>query len=149
MIKSKQRETAAVLKSLRKSRGHVLPVHELMAALEPKLLQQYMELSQYLLFEETEHALDLKTRFLVLVGITTAVKGDPEGVDWSSARAMKYGASREEVAEAALLAMLPAGVPAVEKVSRRLLENWAMKRKVARKPRAAGQTVARSRSKVT
>ena len=123
-MKPKSREAAQVLATLKKSRGHVLPVHELMAALEPKLLQQYMELSQYLLFDGEPHALDLKTRFLVLVGITTAVKGDPEGVDWSSARAMKYGASREEVAEAALLAMLPAGVPAVEKVSRRLLDNW-------------------------
>lgn len=138
---SKQKAVNEALVKLKKSRGHVLPVHRLMAEFEPSLLARYMELSQYLLFEEKQHALDLKTRFLVLVGITTAVKGDPEGVEWSSARAVKYGATREEVAEAALLAMLPSGVPAVEKVSSQLLQSWDADRARAKpKRKAAGKT---------
>jgi 4-carboxymuconolactone decarboxylase len=128
-VAGKKRATEEILDELMKSRGHVLPVHRLMAELDPHLLARYMELSQFLIFDEARHALDLKTRFLVMVGITTAVKGDPEGVEWSSARAIKYGATREEVAEAALLAMLPAGVPSVEKVAPQLLEAWAADRK--------------------
>ncbi len=127
----KKQEAKRVLDQLMKSRGHVLPVHRLMAELDPRLLTRYIDLSQFLIFDQERHALDLKTRFLVMVGITTAVKGDPEGVEWSSARAIKYGATREEVAEAALLAMLPSGVPSVEKAAPQLLEAWAADRKKA------------------
>jgi len=139
-VVGKKQATKKVLDQLMKSRGHVLPVHRLMAELDPRLLTRYMDLSQFLIFDQERHALDLKTRFLVMVGITTAVKGDPEGVEWSSARAIKYGATREEVAEAALLAMLPSGVPSVEKAAPQLLEAWAADRKQPGRKRKSKKT---------
>jgi hypothetical protein len=60
-------------------------------------------------------ALDLKTRYLVLIGVTTAVKGDPEGMEWSVVRALNAGATWDEVREAAFMAALPAGIPSFEK----------------------------------
>jgi len=63
---------------------------------------------------------DLKTRFLVMVGITTAVKGDREGIEWAALRAIQNGASWEEVYEAAFLAGLPAGFPAFEGAAKAL-----------------------------
>jgi alkylhydroperoxidase/carboxymuconolactone decarboxylase family protein YurZ len=49
-----------------------------------------------------------------MVGITTAVKGDREGIEWASMRAVQAGATWQEVYEAAFLAGLPAGFPAFE-----------------------------------
>lgn len=107
-----------LLERLRKERGYTLPVHEAMDRVAPDLLRRYLDLSGYLLFDDKPHDLDLKTRYLVLVGITTAVRGDVEGVEWSGKRAMECGATEAEVEEAMSLAMLPAGVPAFEAAAR-------------------------------
>lgn len=77
-----------VLERVRGKRGYLLPVHELMAEVDVALLDKYDRLSSDLLFNEGPRALDLKTRYLVLLGITTAVGGDPEGIVWSAQRAM-------------------------------------------------------------
>jgi hypothetical protein len=53
-----------------------------------------------------------------MVGITTAVKGDREGIEWASLRAVQNGATWQEVYEAAFLAGLPAGFPAFEAAAR-------------------------------
>ncbi len=111
------------LEKIRKSRGYTLPLHEILAETNPEFLRRYGEFATHLLFGEAEErALDLKTRFLVLVGITTAVKGDREGIEWAAARAVKNGASWEEVYEAAFLAALPAGMPAFEGACRTFKE---------------------------
>lgn len=102
------------LEEVRARRGFTLPVHEVMASVDPEILRAYNSLAGNLIFGPEPRHLDLKTRFLVLVGITTAVKGDREGVEWSSRNAMKYGASEQEVLEAILLAGLPGGMPTVE-----------------------------------
>lgn len=109
---------AEVLRVVEERRGFVLPVHRLMAEVDPELLRRYDELSSYVIRSPEPRALGLKTRFLVLVGITTAVNGDPEGIEWSAAGAMRHGASEEEVLEAMVLAALPAGIPAVESAAR-------------------------------
>ncbi len=103
-----------LLDRLRSRRGFVLPVHELMADLDPEILRRYDEFASYVIFDPEPRALDLKTRFLVLVGITTAVKGDPDGVGWSTQRALENGATESEVLEAMVMAALPAGIPALE-----------------------------------
>lgn len=103
------------LAKIRAVRGYTLPLHEFMAEANPEFLRRYGELASFALFGPQEgRALDLKTRFLVLVGITTAVKGDREGVEWAAKRAMDNGATEKEVLEAAFLAGLPAGFPAFE-----------------------------------
>lgn len=106
------------LDRVREQRGYVLPVHELMADLDPELLHRYGDLSAYLIFDDEVKALDPKTRALVLVGITTAVRGDREGIEVNVQRALAAGASEREVLEAILLAALPAGIPAVEYAAR-------------------------------
>ena len=58
----------------------------------------------------------------MLVGVTTAVKGDREGVEWAAKRAMQAGASLNEVYEAAFMAALPAGIPAFEATCKALKE---------------------------
>lgn len=99
---------------IRERRGFLLPVHELFGAVDPEILRRYNDLAGYLIFGEEERGLDLKTRFLVLIGITTAVKGDREGIEWSMKKAKDLGATEQEILEAAALAALPAGIPAVE-----------------------------------
>ena len=103
------------LDKIRAVRGYTLPLHEIMAEANPEFLRRYGELASFVIFGDGEgRALDLKTRFLVMVGITTAVKGDREGIEWASRRAVQNGATWAEVYEAAFLAGLPAGWPAFE-----------------------------------
>jgi alkylhydroperoxidase/carboxymuconolactone decarboxylase family protein YurZ len=117
-MSSTDEEKQRIFEQIRERRGFLLPVHELMGEVDPEILRRYNELAGYLIFGEEPRGLDLKTRFLVMVGITTAVKGDREGIEWSMRRAMELGATEREVLEAALLAALPAGVPAVEYAAR-------------------------------
>lgn len=91
-----------------------LPLFRLLSEVDPKLRRMFSELLDHTIFDERPIALDLKTRFLVLVGITTAVRGDREGIEWSSQLAMKHGATEREVLEAISLTNLPAGTPAME-----------------------------------
>lgn len=108
-------EGQAELDKIRAVRGYTLPLHEVMAEANPEFLRRYGELASFVIFGDGEgRALDLKTRFLVMVGITTAVKGDREGIEWASRRAVQNGATWAEVYEAAFLAGLPAGWPAFE-----------------------------------
>jgi alkylhydroperoxidase/carboxymuconolactone decarboxylase family protein YurZ len=117
------KEGKAELDKIRKVRGYTLPLHEILAEANPEFLRRYGELASFVLFGPGENrALDLKTRFLVLVGITTAVKGDREGIAWASARAIQNGATWQEVYEAAFLAGLPAGIPAFEGACRAFKE---------------------------
>lgn len=103
------------LAKIRAVRGYTLPVHDYLAELDPEMLRRYGDLSSYAIFGDAEgRPMDLKTRFLVLVGVTTAVKGDREGVEWATKRAIQNGATWKEVYEAAFMAALPAGIPAFE-----------------------------------
>jgi 4-carboxymuconolactone decarboxylase len=103
------------LDAIRKVRGYTLPLHEVLAEANPEFLRRYGELASFVIFgPEQDRALDLKTRFLVMVGVTTAVKGDREGIEWAAARAIANGATWAEVYEAAFMAALPAGIPAFE-----------------------------------
>lgn len=107
-------EGRAALDEVRARRGFTLPVHEVMASVDPEILRAYNALAGNLIFGPEKRHLDLKTRFLVLVGITTAVKGDREGVEWAARNAMKHGATEQEVLEAIVLSGLPGGMPTVE-----------------------------------
>jgi alkylhydroperoxidase/carboxymuconolactone decarboxylase family protein YurZ len=98
----------------RKPDPHELPLFELLREVDPNIQRMFEDLLNYTIFSERPLALDLKTRYLVLVGITTAVRGDREGIEWSSQLAMKYGATEREVVEAISLANLPAGTPSIE-----------------------------------
>jgi len=112
-------EAQAELDKIRAVRGYTLPLHEVMAEANVEFIRRYGELASYTIFGSAEgRALDLKTRFLVMVGITTAVKGDREGIEWASLRAVQNGATWQEVYEAAFLAGLPAGFPAFEAAAR-------------------------------
>lgn len=91
-----------------------LPLFELLRNVDPNIKKMFEEFLNYTIFHERPLALDLKTRYLLLVGITTAVRGDREGIEWSSQLAMKYGATEREVLEAISLTNLPAGTPAME-----------------------------------
>ena len=114
-------EAKAALDEVRRVRGYTLPLHEVMAEAHPEFIRRYGELASFTIFGDAEgRALDLKTRFLVMVGITTAVKGDREGIEWAALRAIQNGATWEEVYEAAFLAGLPAGFPAFERAAKTL-----------------------------
>ncbi len=107
-----------VYEEIRERRGFLLPVHELFGTVDPEILRRYNDLASYLIFSPDPRGLDLKTRFLVMIGITTAVKGDREGIEWSMRKAKELGATEQEILEAVALAALPAGVPAVEYAAR-------------------------------
>lgn len=102
------------LAAVRARRGYVLPVHELLDEVSPDILSRYDALTAELLFADEPRALELKTRYLVLVGVATAAKGDPDGIVFFGKRALKNGASRREVLEAIALSGLPAGMPTIE-----------------------------------
>lgn len=91
-----------------------LPLFTMLRAVDPNIERLFAEYLNYTIFAERPLALDLKTRYLVLAGITTAVRGDREGIQWSSQLAMKHGATEPEVMEAISLANLPAGTPSIE-----------------------------------
>ena len=91
-----------------------LPLWSLMERADPVARRMFADLLEHTIFLEEEHALDLKTRFLVLVAITTSVRDDREGIEWSSQLAMKHGATEREVLEAISLTNHPAGTPAME-----------------------------------
>lgn len=116
-------EGEAELEKIRAVRGYTLPLHETLAELDPDMLRRYGDLASYTLFGDADgRAMDLKTRFLVLVGVTTAVKGDREGIEWAAVRAIQNGATWKEVYEAAFMAALPAGIPAFEAACRAFVE---------------------------
>ncbi len=128
------------LDKIRAVRGYTLPLHEMMAECNPEFLRRYGDLASFALFGPADgRALDLKTRFLVLVGITTAVKGDREGIEWAAKRAMDNGATEREVIEAAFLAGLPAGWPAFEGFCRAYRE---MKQGLGWVPQGGGEAKA-------
>ena len=91
-----------------------LPLFEMLRTVDPNIVDMFQQYLNYTIFTERPLALDLKTKYLILVGITTAVRGDREGIEWSSQLAQKYGASEPEVLEAISLANLPAGTPSIE-----------------------------------
>lgn len=91
-----------------------LPLFSMLRAIDPNIQRLFEDYLNYTIFSERPLALDLKTRYLVLAGITTAVRGDREGIEWSSQLAMKHGATEPEVMEAISLANLPAGTPSIE-----------------------------------
>jgi alkylhydroperoxidase/carboxymuconolactone decarboxylase family protein YurZ len=116
-------EGKAELDKIRAVRGYTLPLHDALAELDPEMLRRYGDLASYTLFGEADgRPMDLKTRFLVLVGVTTAVKGDREGIEWAAVRAIQNGATWKEVYEAAFMAALPAGIPAFEATCKALAE---------------------------
>ena len=120
------------LDKIRKVRGYTLPVHDTLADLNPEFLRRYGDFASHVLFGPAEgRALDLKTRFLVLIGVTTAVKGDPEGMEWSVVRALKAGATWDACLTFNLLeknkGMVPQDVSVVQ---------------AAKKPKAAKKTAA-------
>jgi 4-carboxymuconolactone decarboxylase len=91
-----------------------LPLFSMLRMVDPNIQRMFEDYLNYTIFSERPLALDLKTRYLVLAGITTAVRGDREGIEWSSQLAMKHGATEPEVLEAISLANLPAGTPSIE-----------------------------------
>jgi len=146
-------EGKAELDKIRAVRGYTLPLHELLAETNPEFLKRYGNLASYVIFgPEDNRALDLKTRFLVLVGITTAVKGDREGVEWAAARAVQNGATWHEVYEAAFLAALPAGIPAFEAACRTFRdmekgEGWVDQKVPGKRKKTKGKSKKRTPAK--
>jgi 4-carboxymuconolactone decarboxylase len=140
-------EGRRALAEIRKVRGYTLPLHDALAETNPEFLKRYGQLASYVIFGDKQgRALDLKTRFLVMVGITTAVKGDREGIEWAAVRAIQNGASWDEVYEAAFLAALPAGVPSFEAACKALKEMKAGRGWVPQKlPGKAKRTASRRR----
>ena len=116
--RSKEELREEIYAEIRNRRGYLLPVHELFGEVDLEILRRYNDLASYLIFSPEPRGLDLKTRFLVMIGITVATKGDREGIEWSMRRARELGATEQEVLEAIALAALPAGIPAVEYAAR-------------------------------
>jgi alkylhydroperoxidase/carboxymuconolactone decarboxylase family protein YurZ len=102
--------------------GRLLPVHQALAFLGADVLDGYCSYSDRLIFNEEERFLTLRERFLVLLGVMTAVGNDPHGIRWASEKAQQYGASTGAVLEACAMAALPAGLPRFESVVEALVE---------------------------
>lgn len=111
-------DEAEALRGVFTGRGHRLGLHGFLYRVSPSLLRTYDQLARETIFRDEPNYLDEKTRFLILVGITTALARDEEGLLWSSRLAMEHGATPAEVCEALSLTLLPGGAPVVERAAR-------------------------------
>jgi alkylhydroperoxidase/carboxymuconolactone decarboxylase family protein YurZ len=94
----------ALLESMRRRRGYVLPMHEVLAERDPDFLAAYDAYFSSVMREDSP--LPRKVREFVLMGLTLAL-GSPEPVVAGHARrAREHGATEEEILAVVELASL-------------------------------------------
>ena len=108
---SKEAKAKRVIAKMKKDRGYLYPEQELLANLDPDFAEAYAELSGRLFLSESEPhdtALDLKTRELIPI-VILAYRGLPDMVYVHMKRAMRCGATKQELLEALEMTVSPGG----------------------------------------
>ncbi len=106
---SDQADTAeALIEKMKKDRGYIYPEWEFAARSDPDFVEAYNNLYRAALNDG--RALDAKTRELIALGIL-AYRGEVDAVVAHIRRAMRLGATRQEVLEAVETAIIPGGAP--------------------------------------
>ncbi len=108
MTKGIDKKKEELIKKMKKDRGYMLPTWIFLAEKDPEFLRAYNELYQKAL--NKGKALPAKIREFVAMGIL-AYKGRTEAVYEHAQRALRLGATKEELLEVFETAMIPGGVP--------------------------------------
>lgn len=86
---------STLLAEIKRARGYVLPMHEVLAERHPEFLQAYDRLYGAVMHENSP--LPRKVRELILIGVCIALGSDDRVIAAHIRRALENGASAEEV----------------------------------------------------
>jgi len=103
-----QQDSDDLLDSVSSSRGYSLPVHEVLAEHDPEVLAGYEQMMRSLYL--SDRRLDGRTKEFVYVAVLVALGAAEEHVRAHMEKAVREGATKEEVLEAVELIMPAAGV---------------------------------------
>lgn len=101
-------ESDDLLDSVNASRGYSLPLHQVLAKHDPEVLAGYEEMMRALYL--SDRRLDGKTKEFVYVAVLVALGAAEEHIRAHMEKAVREGASAEEVLEAVELIVPAAGV---------------------------------------
>jgi 4-carboxymuconolactone decarboxylase len=105
---AQQRDSDDLLDSVSTSRGYSLPLHEVLAEHDPEVLAGYEQMMRSLYL--SERRLDGKTKEFVYVAVLVALGAAEEHIRAHMEKAVREGATKDEVLEAIELAVPAAGV---------------------------------------
>lgn len=97
-----------LLDSVSSSRGYSLPLHEVLAGHDPDVLKGYEQMMRSLYL--SDRRLDGKTKEFVYVAVLVALGAAEEHIRAHMEKAVRNGATKEEVLEAVELIVPAAGV---------------------------------------
>lgn len=103
-----QPESDDLLDSVSESRGYSLPLHEVLAEHDPHVLEGYEAMMRALYL--SKRRLDSKTKEFVYVAVLVALGAAEEHVRAHMEKAVREGATQDEVLEAVELVVPAAGV---------------------------------------
>jgi 4-carboxymuconolactone decarboxylase len=116
------------LASLQKTRGYIHESHKVLMANDPDFLSKYDQLYKAILAEENAKALPIRIKELIVIALL-ASKGEYPPLELHIRRALKLGASSQEILEALETTMFYSGAPSLlygmetfEKVAREMGE---------------------------
>lgn len=103
-----QQDSDDLLDSVSSSRGYSLPLHEVLAEHDPEVLAGYEQMMRSLYL--SDRRLDGRTKEFVYVAVLIALGAAEEHIRAHMEKAVREGATKEEVLEAVELIMPAAGV---------------------------------------
>lgn len=103
-----QQDSDDLLDSVSSSRGYSLPLHEVLAEHDPEVLAGYEQMMRSLYL--SDRRLDGRTKEFVYVAVLIALGAAEEHIRSHMEKAVREGATKEEVLEAVELIMPAAGV---------------------------------------
>ncbi len=98
----------ALIAKMKQDRGYIYPEWEFAARSDPEFVEAYNALYRAALTDG--QALSAKTREFIALGIL-AYRGEVEAVVAHIRRAMRLGATKQEILEAVETAIVPGGAP--------------------------------------
>ena len=103
-----KKKSEILIEKMKKDRGYIYPEWEFAARNDPDFLEAYNNLYKAGLNEGK--ALPIKVRELVALGVL-AFRGDIDGIKSHILRAMRFGATKEEIFDAIETIIIPGGAP--------------------------------------
>jgi AhpD family alkylhydroperoxidase len=107
-VSDRTQKADALIAKMRQDRGYLYPEWEFAARSDPEFVEAYNALYRAALNDG--QALSAKTREFIAIGIL-AYRGEVEAVVAHIRRAMRLGATRQEILEAVETAIVPGGAP--------------------------------------
>lgn len=103
-----KQKAEALIEKMKKDRGYIYPEWEFAARSDPDFVEAYNNLYRAALNDG--QALSAKTRELIAIGIL-AYRGEVNSVKAHILRAMRLGATKQEILEAVETSIIPGGAP--------------------------------------